>query len=271
MGANDFAKLPHIGESMKRKEDERFLTGVGQYTDDIHQANQKYAVFVRSPHAHAALKSVDVGAAEKMPGVVKVFTGKDMEGKMGGLPCGWLISNPDGSPMKEPPHPILAHTKVRYVGDHVAMVVADTLQQAKDAAEAVEVDYDVLDAVIDMRTARNGPALHDEAPDNHCYKWTLGDKAAVDEAFAKAAHVTKLDITNNRLIPNAMEPRAANASYNRASDEYVLYVANQNPHVERLLLTAFVLQLPEHKVRVIAPDVAAASAPRFSCMPRTWR
>ena len=255
MGANDFAKLPHIGESLKRKEDERFLTGNGQYTDDITQAKQKYAVFVRSPHAHAVIKSVDIAEASEMPGVVKIFTGKDMEGKMGGLPCGWLINNPDGSPMKEPPHPILAHSKVRYVGDHVAMVVADTLQQAKDAAEKVEVDYEVLGPVIDMRTAKNGPALHDEAPDNHCYKWTLGDKAGVDEAFAKAAHVTKLDITNNRLIPNAMEPRAAIASYNRATEEYELYTTSQNPHVARLLMTAFVLSLPEHKVRVIAPDV----------------
>ena len=255
MGANDFAKLPHIGESMKRKEDERFLTGNGQYTDDITQAKQKYAVFVRSPHAHAVIKSVDIAEASEMPGVVKIFTGKDMEGKMGGLPCGWLINNPDGSPMKEPPHPILAHSKVRYVGDHVAMAVADTLQQAKDAAEKVEVDYEVLGPVIDMRTAKNGPALHDEAPDNHCYKWTLGDKAGVDEAFAKAAHVTKLDITNNRLIPNAMEPRAAIASYNRATEEYELYTTSQNPHVARLLMTAFVLSLPEHKVRVIAPDV----------------
>ena len=255
MGANDFAKLPHIGESLKRKEDERFLTGNGQYTDDITQAKQKYAVFVRSPHAHAVIKSVDIAEASEMPGVVKIFTGKDMEGKMGGLPCGWLINNPDGSPMKEPPHPILAHSKVRYVGDHVAMAVADTLQQAKDAAEKVEVDYEVLGPVIDMRTAKNGPALHDEAPDNNCYKWTLGDKAGVDEAFAKAAHVTKLDITNNRLIPNAMEPRAAIASYNRATEEYELYTTSQNPHVARLLMTAFVLSLPEHKVRVIAPDV----------------
>ncbi|MDR1968795.1 MAG: xanthine dehydrogenase family protein molybdopterin-binding subunit [Burkholderiaceae bacterium] len=255
MGAHDFAKLPHIGESLKRKEDDRFLTGVGQYTDDVRQANQKYAVFVRSPHAHAVINGVDTSAASRMPGVARVFTGKDIEGKMGGLPCGWLISNPDGSPMKEPPHPVLAIGKARYVGDQVAMVVANTLQQARDAAEAVVVDYEALVPVIDMRRAKDGPALHGEAPDNHCYKWTLGDKAAVDAAFAGAAHVTQLDIVNNRLIPNAIEPRAANASYNRASDEYVLYVANQNPHVERLLLTAFVLQLPEHKVRVIAPDV----------------
>ncbi|MFO6420956.1 xanthine dehydrogenase family protein molybdopterin-binding subunit [Hylemonella sp. W303a] len=255
MGATDFAKLPHIGEAVRRKEDYRFLTGAGQYTDDVNLAHQAQAVFVRSPHAHAVVKSINVRKAEAMPGVLKVYTGKDIEGKMNGLPCGWLITSTDGTPMKEPPHPVLAQGKVRYVGDHVAMVVAETLQQARDATEAVEVDYDVLDAVVAVGDAKQGPALHDIAPDNHCYKWAIGDKAAVDAAFAKAAHVTRLDLVNNRLIPNAMEPRAAIGSYNRATDEYTLYVANQNPHVERLLMTAFVLGLPEHKVRVIAPDV----------------
>jgi aerobic carbon-monoxide dehydrogenase large subunit len=255
MGAMDFANLPGIGDAVRRKEDYRFLTGAGQYTDDINLANQKYAVFVRSPHAHAKINSVNVAKAEAMPGVAKVFIGKDVEGKMGGLPCGWLINNPDGTPMKEPPHPILAQGKVRYVGDHVAMVVADTLDQAKNAAEAVEVDYEVLSAVVNVTEAKKATALHDVAPDNQCYKWALGDKGAVDAVFAKAAHVTKLDLVNNRLIPNAMEPRAAIGAYSRASDEYTLYVSNQNPHVERLLMTAFVLSLPEHKVRVIAPDV----------------
>jgi carbon-monoxide dehydrogenase large subunit len=255
MGASDFANLPHIGESVRRKEDLRFLTGAGQYTDDINLANQRCAVFVRSPHAHAKINGVDVARAQAMPGVRKVFTGKDLEGKMGGLPCGWLITSTDGTPMKEPPHPVLAVDRARYVGDHVAMVVADTLEQAKNAAEAVEVDYDVLPAVVDVRDAAKGTALHDAAPGNHCYKWAIGDKAQVDAVFAKAAHVTRLDLTNNRLIPNAIEPRAAIASYNRAADEYTLYVSNQNPHVERLLMTAFVLGLPEHKVRVIAPDV----------------
>jgi carbon-monoxide dehydrogenase large subunit len=255
MGASDLSKLPHIGESLRRKEDYRFLTGAGQYTDDIQLANQRVAVFVRSPHAHAAITSIDVSRAEAMPGVAKVFTGKDVEGKMGGLPCGWLITDTSGQPMKEPPHPILAQGKVRYVGDHVAMVVADTLQQAKDAAEAVDVEYDVLPAVVDVRDAAKGTALHEVAPDNHCYKWAIGDKAQVDAAFAKAAHVTKIDLVNQRLVANPMEPRAAIGSYNRASDEYTLYVSNQNPHVERLLMTAFVLGLPEHKVRVIAPDV----------------
>lgn len=255
MGASDFAKLPHIGEAVRRKEDYRFLTGSGQYTDDVNLANQRYAVFVRSPHAHATIRGIDTKRAEAMPGVARVFTGKDIEGKMGGLPCGWLITSTSGQPMKEPPHPVLAQGKVRYVGDHVAMVVADTLQQARDAAEAVEVDYDVLPAVVDVRDAGKAPALHDAAPDNRCYKWAIGEKAAVDAVFAKAAHVTTIDVTNNRLVPNAMEPRSAIGSYNRANDEYTLYVANQNPHVERLLMTAFVLGLPEHKVRVIAPDV----------------
>ncbi len=255
MGAPDFANLPHIGESIKRKEDYRFLTGAGNYTDDINLPNQRYAVFVRSPHAHAAIKSIDVSKAEAMPGIHKVFTGKDVEGKMGGLPCGWLITSTDGQPMKEPPHPILAQGKVRYVGDHVAMVVADTIEQAKNAAEAVEVDYDVLPAVVNVSHAAKATALHDASPDNHCYKWAIGDKAGVDAAFANAAHITKLDLTNNRLIPNAMEPRAAIGAYSRATEDYTLYVSNQNPHVERLLMTAFVLGLPEHKVRVIAPDV----------------
>ncbi|WP_427915410.1 xanthine dehydrogenase family protein molybdopterin-binding subunit [Ramlibacter sp. MMS24-I3-19] len=255
MGASDFSKLPHIGESLRRREDMRFLTGAGQYTDDIQLANQRAAVFVRSPHAHARIVSIDTSRAEGMPGVRRVFTGKDMEGKVNGLPCGWLITGTDGTPMKEPPHPVLALGKVRYVGDQVAMVIADTAQQARDAAEAVDVEYEPLAAVVDVRDASKGTALHDAAPDNHCYKWAIGDKGQVDAVFAKAAHVTRIDLTNNRLVPNAIEPRSAIGAYNRATDDYTLYVANQNPHVERLLMTAFVLGLPEHKVRVIAPDV----------------
>ena len=255
MGAPDFAKLPHIGEGIRRKEDYRFLTGAGNYTDDIRQVDQTYAVFVRSPHAHANIKGIELARAKAMPGVVEIFTGQDIDGKMGGLPCGWLITSTDGTPMKEPPHPILAIGKARYVGDAVAMVIAETLEQAKNAAEAVEVDYDVLPAVVSVSDAARGTALHEAAPDNHCYKWAIGDKGQVDAVFAKAAHVTKLDLVNNRLIPNAIEPRAAIGMYSRATGEYTLYVANQNPHVERLLMTAFVLGLPEHKVRVIAPDV----------------
>ncbi len=245
-----------IGQSIKRKEDVRFLTGAGQYTDDITLPRQTYAVFVRSPHAHAKVRKVDTARAKAAPGVVGVFTGADLEG-VGGLPCGWLITSLDGTPMKEPPHPVLAQGKVRYVGDRVALVVAESLTQAKDAAELVDVDYEVLPAVVSPADAikPGAPVVHDIAPDNRCYSWGLGDKAATEAAFAKAAHVTKIDIVNNRLIPNAIEPRAANASYSRADDSYTLYVANQNPHVERLLMGAFVLGLPEHKLRVIAPDV----------------
>ncbi len=256
MGANDFANLPHIGESVLRKEDYRFLTGAGQYTDDITLPRMAHAVFVRSPHAHALVKSVNTSAAKSAPGVIGVLEGKDVANdKINGLPCGWLITSTDGQPMKEPPHPILALDKVRYVGDHVVMVVAETLEQAKNAAELVEVDYEPLSAVVDVRDAKGGAALHDIAPDNHCYKWAIGDKAQVDAAFNGAAHITKLDLINNRLVPNAMEPRAAIGSYSRANDDYTLYVSNQNPHVERLLMTAFVMGLPEHKVRVVAPDV----------------
>jgi carbon-monoxide dehydrogenase large subunit len=247
-----------IGARVQRKEDYRFLTGAGQYTDDVTLPNQSYAAFVRSPHAHATIKSIKTDKAKKAAGVLAVYTGEDAAAaKLGGLPCGWLITDVNGQPMKEPPHPVLAQGKVRYVGDHVAVVVAETQEQARDAAELVEVSYDVLPAVVDasQATKKGAPVLHDIAPDNTCYVWALGDKAAVDAAFAKAAHVTKLEFINNRLIPNAIEPRSANGSYSRADDNYTLYVASQNPHVERLLMTAFVMGLPEHKVRVVAPDV----------------
>ena len=244
-----------IGRSVERKEDYRFLTGAGQYTDDINLPQQSYACFLRSPHAHARIRSIATGGARAAPGVLAVFTGKDLAGT-GGLPCGWLIKSVDGSPMKEPKHPVLAEDKVRHVGDPLALIVAESVAQAKAAAALIEVDYEVLPAVVDTATAaKTKTAVHDTAPDNVCYTWAIGDKAAVDAAFAKADHVTRLSIINNRLIPNAIEPRAANAAYSRADDSYTLYVTSQNPHVERLLMTAFVLGLPEHKVRVIAPDV----------------
>jgi carbon-monoxide dehydrogenase large subunit len=249
---------PLIGARVPRKEDYRFLTGAGQYTDDVTLPRQTFAAFVRSPHAHAKIKSVNTAKAKAAPGVLGVYTGEDIAAaKLGGLPCGWLITDVNGQPMKEPPYPVIAQGKVRHVGERVAVVVAETQDQARDAAELVQVDYEVLPAVADGRLARakGAPQLHDIAPDNTCYVWALGDKAAVDAAFAKAAHVTRLDYVNNRLIPNAIEPRAANGSYNRADDSYTLYVASQNPHVERLLMTAFVMGLPEHKVRVVAGDV----------------
>jgi len=249
---------PLIGTRVLRKEDYRFLTGAGQYTDDISIPGQACAAFVRSPHAHARIRSIGKSRALASPGVLAVYTGEDMQAaKVGGLPCGWLITGSDGQPMKEPPHPCLAQGKVRHVGDPVAVVIAETQDAARDAAELVEVDYEVLPAVVDAAKARasGAPVVHDIAPDNTCYVWALGDKAAVDKAFDSAAHVTRLEFLNNRLIPNAIEPRAAIGQYSRADGAYTLYVANQNPHVERLLMSAFVLGLPEHKMRVVAPDV----------------
>ena len=255
---NAITDEPGFGGSVLRKEDARFLTGAGRYTDDVQLPGQVHAVFLRSPHAHARIRSIDSSAAAAAPGVLAVFTGADLAAdKIGGVPCGWLITDVDGQPMKEPAHPALAQDKVRYVGDQVAVVIAESIWQARDAAELIEVDYEVLAAVADARDAlqADAPVLHESAPGNKCYTWALGDRAAVDAAFAQAHHVTRLQLHNNRLIPNAIEPRAAVGQYSRADDSYTLYVANQNPHVERLLMTAFVLNLPEHKLRVIAPDV----------------
>ena len=265
MGANDQGL---IGQSVRRKEDVRFLTGAGQYTDDVVHPHQTYAYFLRSPHAHAKIRGIDTTKAKAAPGVVAVFTGDDLTG-VNGLPCGWLITGTDGKPMNEPPHPVLAQGKVRHVGDQLALVIAESPHQAKDAAELIDVDYEVLPAVVNCVAALQpgAPQVHDQAPGNKCYTWALGDKAAVDAAFAKAAQVTKLDIINNRLIPNAIEPRAANAVYTRHDDSYTLYVTSQNPHVERLLMCAFVLGLPESKVRVIAPDVGGGFGSKIFLYP----
>ena len=266
---NDMTVASPIGQAMRRREDQRFITGAGQYTDDVVLPRQTHGVFVRSPHAHARIRSIDVEACRAAPGVIAVFTGADLvDAKIGGLPCGWLIHSQDGSPMKEPPHPVLAHDKVRHVGDQVALVVAESLTEARDAAERVEVDYEELEAVIDTASAiRSTTLVHDDVPDNLCYDWTIGDKAAVDAAFATAPKVSTLEFINNRLIPNAVEPRAANASWSRSDDSYTLYVSNQNPHVERLLMCAFVLGLPESKVRVIAPDVGGGFGSKIFLYP----
>jgi carbon-monoxide dehydrogenase large subunit len=247
-----------IGASVKRKEDIRFITGKGHYVDDINRPGQAYAYFLRSPHAHATIKKIDAAAALKSPGVVAVFTGDDIAAdKVGGLICGWMIHSKDGSPMKAGAHPALAQGKVRYVGDHVAVVIANTYAQAKDAAEKIEVEYGVLPAVTDTASApKAGQAqIHDVAPNNTVYNWHFGDKAATDAAFASAKHVTKLDFVNNRLIPNAMEPRAAVGEYDSGTGTITLYTTSQNPHVARLVLSAFIGLAPEHKLRVIAPDV----------------
>ena len=244
-----------IGASVRRKEDVRFLTGKGTYTDDINRPGQLHAYLLRSPHAHAEIVAITKSEAERAPGVVAIFTGTDLQ--TGGLPCGWLVNSKDGSPMVEPPRPLLAQGKVRHVGDPVAVVVAETREQAKDAAELIQVRYKELPAVVasDEAIKPGSPQLFDAAANNLCFDWHIGDKAAVDTAFASAHHVTRLELFNNRLVSNPMEPRAALGELDRATGEYTLYTTSQAPHVHRLLIAAFVLQLPEHKLRVVAPDV----------------
>ena len=247
-----------IGQSVKRTEDRRFLTGKGSYVDDMVFEGMTFATIVRSHLAHAKILSVDTAACETAPGVVAVFTGKDIvAAEIGGVPCGWQVDFKNGDTMKEPPHPLLVADKVRFMGDAVAIVIAETAAQAKDAAELINVDYQELEAVVEgpQAIAEGAPLVHDDVPNNTCYDWELGDQEAADKAMESAHHVTTLEFVNQRIIPNAIEPRAAIAKYEEATDKYTLYTTSQNPHVIRLLMTAFVLGLPEHKVRVVSPDV----------------
>lgn len=247
----------YIGQSVKRIEDKRFTTGHGRYTDDIQLPGMLYATIVRSPHAHAIIKSIDTSAAMAIPGVVKIYTGKDFEA-VNGVPCGWQVNFKDGTTMREPKHPLLAVDKARHVGDGVALIVAENRYIAKDAADALNIKYEVLPAVTNAvdAMAPGAPKVHDEFADNMCFDWQIGnDKAEVDAAMATAKHITRLEFTNQRLAPNAIEPRSYIGHYDPVYDKYTLYTSTQNPHLIRLLMCAFVLGLPEHKVRVVGPDV----------------
>lgn len=246
-----------IGQSVKRVEDKRFITGKGRYTDDIILHGQTYASFVRSIYAHAKIISVDISAAKTMPGVVAIYTGADVAA-INGVPCGWQVNFKNGDIMKEPKHQLLVADKARHVGDAIAMVIAETREQAKDAAEMVIVEYDELPVVVNAAEAvKPGASLvHDDVPNNISFDWELGNpKVEVDEAMSKAAHITTLEFVNQRLIPNAIEPRSYIGSYDEANEKYTLYTSTQAPHVIRLLMCAFVLGIPEHKVRVVGPDV----------------
>ena len=247
-----------IGAAVRRKEDARFVTGRGRFVDDLDRPGQVWMHVVRSPEAHARILGIDVSAARSAPGVVAVFTGENMAADgVNGLPCGWQIHSKDGSPMAEPAHPPLAVGKVRHVGDPVAVVLAESRHQAREAAQLVDVDYEVLPAAVGLEAALadGAPTVHDDAPGNLCYDWEIGDREATDAAFASAAHVVRLDLVNNRLVPNAIEPRAAVGEYDAASGEHTLWTTSQNPHVIRLLMGAFVLGIPENKLRVVSPDV----------------
>jgi aerobic carbon-monoxide dehydrogenase large subunit len=246
-----------IGKSVKRVEDKRFITGHGNYTDDIVLPKQTYAAFVRSQYAHAKILSVDISAAKAMPGVVKIFTGADVAA-VNGVPCGWQVNFKNGSAMKEPKHPLLVADKAMHAGDAIAIVIAESKEAAVDAAQAVNVEYEELPCVVDAfkATQTGAPLVHDDVPNNICYDWALGNPIEeVNEAMSKAAHVTTLEFVNQRLVPNAIEPRAYNSSYDAVNDKYTLYTSSQNPHLIRLLMCAFVLGIPEHKVRVVSPDV----------------
>src|ERR1700694_4815925 len=259
-----------IGAAVRRKEDHRFITGKGHYTADVNRPGETHACFVRSPHAHARIKGIDATAARAMPGVLAVLTGADLAAdKLGNLICGWMIHSKDGSAMKMAPHPALAHTKACHVGDPVAVAIAETLAQAKDAAEKVKVDYEVLPAVADPGQAQAAGAaqIHEVAPKNTIYQWHLGDRGKTEAAFQSAAHVTKLDIFNNRLVPNAIEPRAAIGEYDSGTGHFTLWNTTQNPHVARLVIAAFIGMAPEHKLRVIAPDVGGGFGSKIFIYP----
>ncbi|MBN9029263.1 MAG: xanthine dehydrogenase family protein molybdopterin-binding subunit [Rhizobiales bacterium] len=260
-----------IGARVARKEDKRFLTGKGRYTDDMVVPGMKYAFFIRSPHAYAKLISIDANAALEMPGVIAVLDGKQLQADgIGNLICGWMIHSKDGSPMNMGPWRPLAVDTVRYVGDAVAVVIADTLGEARDAAEAVAVEYETLDAVTEAVDALKpgAPQVHDNAPGNLIFDWALGNpEAEVDAAISASAHVTEIEIHNNRLSPNPMEPRAALGIYDSAEDHYTCYTTSQNPHVARLVMSAFYNVAPENKLRVIAPDVGGGFGSKIYIYP----
>ena len=259
-----------IGDAVKRKEDKRFTTGKGKYTDDVRNDNQAYAAFVRSPYAHARVMGIDGSAALAMDGVIDVLNGAQLTGDgIGNIICGWAVASKDGSPMNMGAWSALATEKVRYVGDAVAVVIAETQALARIAAEKVEVSYEQLSVAASIAATRadDAPEIHENAPGNLIYDWEIGDEAATDAGLAGAAHVTTLDVINNRLSPNPMEPRSAVATYDDSEEHYTLYTTSQNPHVARLVLSAFYNVAPEHKLRVIAPDVGGGFGAKIYIYP----
>jgi len=227
-----------------------------------------YASFLRSPHARAEVVNVDATEALAMAGVHAVLTGKDMVADgLGDLPCGWLVTSKDGSDMLTSPHPPMGARHVNYVGEPYAVVIADSARLAKTAAEHVVAEFNELPAVIDLANAATAEPIFEGIPSNRAYDWALGDKEATDAAFADAAHVTEISLSNNRLIPNAMEPRAAVGLFDAGTGDYTLYTTSQNPHLARLILSAFVQVAPEHKLRLIAPDVGGGFGSKIFIYP----
>lgn len=244
-----------IGKSVKRVEDRRFITGKGRYTDDMKLPGMAYAHIVRSVHAHAKINSIDTSMAEEEDGVIAVFTGQDLiDDGVQSIPTGWQI----GEEMKEPPHYALAVDKVRHVGDGVAVVIAEDKFTAEDAGDKVMVDYEMLPAVpeSDEALADDAPQVHDDAPGNLCFEWEIGDADATGDALANAHHVTTYELVNQRVIPNAIEPRSAMGHWDDGDEAMTLYTTSQNPHLTRLILANYVFpDLPEHRLRIVSPDV----------------
>ncbi len=244
------------GQPVRRLEDDRLITGHGQYSDDIALPDTAHMVLLRSPHAHAKLLSVDTADAKKAPGVIGVYTHKDIdEAGIKPIPCAAVMPHKDGSPMVVPPRYALARDRVFHMGEPIAAVVAETAAQARDAAERIEVDYEELPAVVDTASALTAKPIHDGMTSNVALDHELGDKAATDAAFAKAAHVTTLNLVNQRVVVNAMEPRACLGDYDKATGKYTLYTGSQGVHGMRAGIAKNVLGVENEKLRVVTKDV----------------
>lgn len=263
-----------LGQPATREEDNRFLRGLGRYTDDINLPGQAWSYLVRSPHAHARIKTIDTIAACQSPGVLAIFTGEDIAGSgLGDLPSlsakMYPLKRPDGQSIFVPPHPILAQDKVAFVGDAVAFVVAETRNQARSAAELIDIDYEELPvntSTLDA-AAPDAPSVWDACPDNICFQYEVGDQAATDRAFVNASHVTRIELPMPRVAVNAMEPRAALGDYNRSDSRYTLYAGNQFPHDMRSWLAESVLSIPEAQLRIVSPDMGGSFGLRATIFP----
>ncbi|MCU0492426.1 MAG: xanthine dehydrogenase family protein molybdopterin-binding subunit [Chloroflexaceae bacterium] len=256
MTAETTLKPRMVGQAIKRREDPQLITGRGNYVDDIKLTGMTHAAILRSPYAHANIKSIDTSKAAAHPGVVAVFTGADML-DINPLPYAWQAA---GVPNNANGPRALAHEAVHFVGEGVAVVIAEDRYIARDALDLIEVDYEPLDVVVDAEEATQPGAvqLHENAPNNIVFEWQCGDKAKADDAMAKADMIVKERIINQRLIPTPMETRGCIGHYNGGTDEYTLWMTSQAPHVHKLVLAAFVMGIPEHKIRCIAPNVGGA-------------
>jgi aerobic carbon-monoxide dehydrogenase large subunit len=247
-----------IGQPVRRVEDRRFITGRGNYVDDIQRPHQAYAFMLRSPHAHARIGAIDAAAALAAPGVLAVLTGNDIaRDGIGNIPCLSAVTNRDGTPSVLPPHPAIVRDRVRHVGDTVAMVVAESAAAARDAAELIAVEYESLPAVVDTARAvdPDQPSVWEEAPGNLCFDWEVGDRVAVERAMAAAQHRIALELVNNRVVVNSMEPRGAIGEYDPGEDSYTLWSSTQGSHFLRNLLADSVFKIPENRIRVVTRDV----------------